>query len=119
VDWNSRLTTRRGKLLRDYADENSCLFFGPETLTNNPFATPDVLDIMITKNLLFPVYLTSCSALISDHLPVLIDTACGTSFHYPPDRADFRHTDYAYFQNYLEDEFPFDLDLQNEMATDN
>jgi endonuclease/exonuclease/phosphatase family metal-dependent hydrolase len=27
VDWNSRLTTRRGKLLRDYAEGNSCLIF--------------------------------------------------------------------------------------------
>ena len=44
VDWNSRLTTRRGKLLRDYADENSCLTFGPDTPTINPYkpsATPD------------------------------------------------------------------------------
>jgi hypothetical protein len=29
VDWNSRLSTRRGNFLRDYADGNSCLFFGP------------------------------------------------------------------------------------------
>jgi len=29
VDWNSRLNRRRGKLLRDYADENPCLLFGP------------------------------------------------------------------------------------------
>jgi endonuclease/exonuclease/phosphatase (EEP) superfamily protein YafD len=28
VDWNSRLTTRMGKLLRDYADRNSCLVLG-------------------------------------------------------------------------------------------
>jgi hypothetical protein len=32
VDWNSRLSMRRGKLLREYADEKSCLIFGPETL---------------------------------------------------------------------------------------
>jgi hypothetical protein len=58
VNWNSRLTTRRGKLLLDYADENSCLIFGPDTPTTNPYnlsATPDVLDIVITKNLTFPV----------------------------------------------------------------
>jgi hypothetical protein len=44
VDWNSRLTTRRGKLLRDYADGNSCLIFGPNTTTTNHYlsATPDV-----------------------------------------------------------------------------
>jgi hypothetical protein len=47
VDWNSRLSTRRGKNLRDYADENSCLIFGPDTPTTNPYnpsATPDILD---------------------------------------------------------------------------
>jgi hypothetical protein len=44
VDWNSRLSTRRGKLMRDYADANSCLIFGPDTPSTNPYnplATPD------------------------------------------------------------------------------
>jgi hypothetical protein len=84
VDWNSRMTTRRGKLLRDYADGNSCLIFGPDIRTTNPYnssVTPDVLDIVLTQKLSFPVYLTSCPALSSDHLPVLIDTACRSSFH--------------------------------------
>jgi hypothetical protein len=36
VDCNSRLTTRRGKLLRDYAERNSRLTFGPITPTTNP-----------------------------------------------------------------------------------
>jgi hypothetical protein len=101
VDWNSRMTTRRGKLLRDYADGNSCLIFGPDTPTTNPYnpsVTPDVLDIVLTQNLSFPVYLTSCSALSSDHLPVLIETACRSSFHQPLDRPDFRRTDWAIFK---------------------
>jgi endonuclease/exonuclease/phosphatase family metal-dependent hydrolase len=75
VDWNSRLNTRRRKVLRDYAEGNSCLIFGPDTPTTNPYnpsAAPDVLDIAVTRDLPFPVYLTSCSALSSDHLPVLI-----------------------------------------------
>ena len=53
VDWNSRLTTRRGKVLRHYADEISCLIFGPDTPTTNlynPSATPGVLDIAVTKD---------------------------------------------------------------------
>ena len=29
VDWNSRLNTRRGKILREYADGYSCLIYGP------------------------------------------------------------------------------------------
>jgi hypothetical protein len=43
VDWNSRLTTRRGKLLRDYADGNSCLIVGPDTPTTYPYNTPSPL----------------------------------------------------------------------------
>ena len=82
VNWNSRLNTRRGKLVRDFSDEISCLIFGPDSPTTNPYnlwVTPDVLDIVTTKNLSFPVHLTSCSALNSDHLPVLVDTSCRSS----------------------------------------
>jgi hypothetical protein len=48
-----------GKLLRDYADENFCLIFGLDTPTRNPYnpsATSDVLNIVITKDLSFPMY---------------------------------------------------------------
>jgi len=116
VDWNSRLNTRRQKLLRHYADENSCLIFGPDSPTTNPYnpsVTPDVLDIVITKNLSFPVCLTSCSALSSDHLQGLIDTACRSSFQHPPDRPDW-----ANFKNQLEKLIPLDLELHKEMAID-
>jgi hypothetical protein len=101
VYWNSRLTTRRGKLLRDYADENSCLVFEPDNPTINPYnpsATANVLDIAVTKDLPCQMYLTSCYALNSDHLPVLIDTACRSSVRHPPDRPNFRRTDWANFQ---------------------
>jgi hypothetical protein len=47
-DWNSLLTSRRGKLLRDYANENSRLIFGPDTATTNPYNPP-----------LLPMYWTS------------------------------------------------------------
>ena len=36
VDWNSRLSTRRWKPIRAYADENSCLMFGPDSPTTYP-----------------------------------------------------------------------------------
>jgi len=121
VHWNSRLNTKRGKLLRDYANENSCLIFGPDTPTTNPYnssATPDVLDIAILKDLPLPVFVTSCSALSSDHLPVLIDTACRSSFQHPPDRPDFRRTEWANFQTHLEDQITFDPELHNGKAID-
>jgi len=87
VDWNLRLGTRWGKLLRDYADENFFLIFGPDTPTTNPYSpstNPDVLNIVITKNLTSPVYLTSCPTLSSDHLSVLTDTTCSLPFKHPP-----------------------------------
>ena len=96
VDWNTRLSKRRGKLLSAYADGNSSLIFGPDSPTTypyNPSVTPDVLDVII-KYLQIPVYLTSCSALSSDHLPVIIDTTCRFSFN----RCDFRRTDCSNFQ---------------------
>jgi hypothetical protein len=108
-----------GKLLCDYADENSCLIFGPDTPTTNlynPSANPDVLGIVITKNLSSPVYLTSCSSLSSDHLPVLIDTAFRSSFQHPPDCSDFRRTDWVNFQTHLGHQIPFDTELHNKMA---
>ena len=121
VDWNSQLNTRRGKFLRDYADGNSCLIFGPDTTTSNPYnfcATPVFLDIAIVKVLPFQVYLISCSALSSDHLPVRIDAACCSSFHHPPDGHDFRRTEWANFQNHMEDQIPFHPELHNGMAID-
>ena len=68
------------------------------------------------KDLPFPVYLTSCSALSSDHLPVLIDAACRSFFQHPPDRPYFRRTDLANFETHLEDQIPFNPELHDGMA---
>ena len=75
VVWNSRLSTRRGKLPRDYDDKNSNVTLGPHTPTTNPYnpsATIHVFDIMITKKLSSLLYPIRCSELRSDNLPVLI-----------------------------------------------
>ena len=108
-------------VLCDYADENSCLIFGPDSPATNPYkpsVTPDVLDMMITKNLSIPVYMTLCSALSLDHLLVLIDTVCRLSFNHPPDHPDFSRTDWANFQTQLEELIQFYPELHNEMAID-
>jgi hypothetical protein len=121
VDWNSRLTTVRGKLLRDYADRHSYLIQGPDSPTTVPYntsATPDVLDIAVTKNLPTPVHLTACSALSSDHLPILIDTTCRSFFFNPPDRPDFKRTDWSKFQACLDNVIPFNAETADEGGID-
>jgi len=72
----------------------------------------------MVKDFPFPVYLTSCSALSSGHLLVLIDNGCRSSFQHPPDRPDFRRTEWAKFQNHLEGKIPFDPELHNGIAID-
>ena len=97
------------------------MIFGPDspnTKPYNPSVTPDALHIVITKNLSFPVYPTSYPALSSDHIPVLNDTPCRSFFHQPPDRHDFRRTDWSNFQTQFEELIPFYPELHNEMAID-
>ena len=61
------------------------------------------------------MYPTS-SALSSDRLPVFIDTTCRSSFQDPPDRPDFKRTNWTNFQTHLEDHIPFDPKLHDGMA---
>ena len=72
----------------------------------------------MVKDFRFPVYRTSCSALSSDHLLVLTDSTCRSSFQHTPNRPDFRRTDWANIQVHLEDQIPFDPELHNGMAID-
>jgi hypothetical protein len=109
TDWNSRLNTTRGALLCDYANRNACLIYGPDSPTTVPYqqnANPDVLDIVVVKDFVLPVHLTVCPALSSDHLPVLIDTMCRTSFRNLLDRPDFKRMDWVAYQACLEGRLP-------------
>ena len=116
VDWICRLVVKSGRLLREYAN-NSCLIYGPNkpiTILYNPSVTPHVLDIIITKDLVTPVHLSTCSALNSDHLPILIDTRCQSPFKLP----DLRRNDWSKFEAFLEAGHPSNPDLPNEVAID-
>ena len=44
--------------------------------------------------------------------------ACRSSYHNPPDRPEFRRTDWANFQTHLEELIPLDSELHNKMAID-
>jgi hypothetical protein len=105
-------STRQGKL-RDYADENSGLIFGPDTPTTNPYNLSTTLDVFDFPS---PLYMFSCSALSLDHVPIIIDTMCHSSFLQQLDHPDFRPIDWADFQAHLEDEIPINLDVHKVVA---
>jgi hypothetical protein len=121
VEWNSRLIRKRVKHLRDNAGKNSCLIHGPyspTTVPYNPSANPDVLEIVITRDLVSRLHLTTCSKPTSDHLPILMDTQRRSSFLNPPDHSDLRKNDGLKFQAYLKVRLPPNSDLPNEGAID-
>jgi hypothetical protein len=121
VDWNSRLIMTMDRFLRDLTKENSCLIDGPDIRTPipyNSFATPDALDIVITKDIVTPDYLTTCSAPRSNHITVPIDTLCRSSISNPPECPDLRRTERYKFQVSLEFGLSFNPDLSNELPID-
>jgi hypothetical protein len=118
-EWNSRLTTARGSLLRDNADRNSCFIYWPTSPTPAPYthkATSDVLDIVVVKDFVLPVHLTVCTAFSSDHLPILTDTSCRSSFHNLQESSDFTRMDWAAFQACLEHRLPGNLVVVDDEA---
>jgi hypothetical protein len=120
-DSNSRLTKAKGSLLRDYADRISCLIYGQDSPTTAPYthnATPDVLGIAVVKDFVLPVYLTVWAALSSDHLPILYDTSCQSSFQNLPDRPHFTRMYWAPFQACLEHRLPGNPVVVDEEAID-
>jgi hypothetical protein len=96
TEWSSRPTTARGYHPRDYAIRNTCLNYGSDSPTTAPCThndTHDVLDIVVVKDVVQPVYLIFSSALSSVHLPILIDTTCRLSFQNLLDRPAFTRMD--------------------------
>jgi hypothetical protein len=81
------------------------LINGPKFPTTAPYTqntTPDILDVMVFKDFVLTIHLTVCSALSSDHLPILIDNSCRSSFHNLPNRPDLTRMDWAAYQACLE-----------------
>jgi len=117
VHWNSMLITPRGRGFCDCANEYSCLIFRldtPTTIPCNIFPISDALDIVIAKDWVTPAYLTTCSELSTDQLPVPINTQCQSSFLNPLECPDLR-TDWSKFHFSLEVGLPSNPDLLNEV----
>jgi hypothetical protein len=74
--------------------------------------------MVVVKGFVLRVYLTVCSALSSDHLPILIDTTCRSSFQNLLDLPNFTRMDWAAFQACLEDRLPGNPVVNDEEAID-
>jgi hypothetical protein len=73
MDWNSRPTMTRGMLLHDYSKENFSFICIPDSTITVPYnscATPEILDTVLTKDVVNPVYLMTCSTLRSDSVVI-------------------------------------------------
>ncbi|CAH2092754.1 unnamed protein product [Euphydryas editha] len=76
IYWGSRLTTSRGRSLKECLDSNHLLTLStgsPTYWPSDPEKTPDLLDFFITKNVC-PQYTTVESSLdgSSDHSPIIL-----------------------------------------------
>jgi len=93
TDWNSRLTTWRGKKLARHADTNGYAISAPDSPTYYPYhktAPPDVLDIFLHHMELPVEDVVALDELNSDHVPVLLTTKCSMSAQVRPDTCHVR-----------------------------
>lgn len=74
TNWNSTITTTKGKRFQQYVENRSCEVFAPDEPTIIPanYGLPDVIDIMIVKNSTKFIESTAYADLSSDHNPVII-----------------------------------------------
>lgn len=71
-EWNSIKTNTRGKELKKLADLNQIVIDGPSDPTHEHQSNPDVLDIVLLKNLSINYSLEVSYDLTSDHTPVFM-----------------------------------------------
>lgn len=72
--WNSRVTNTSGRALRTYADNNNLAVYGPDepTFFHRSGYRPDVLDILVAKDVTADIELSTVSETSSDHNPVIV-----------------------------------------------
>lgn len=72
--WHSKITNTKGRALKKVAFDNNLLVDAPDedTHIHEPTKTTDVLDIIVTKNVILDYTFTTINDLSSDHLPVLM-----------------------------------------------
>lgn len=120
VDWNFCANHEKGQIAA-WLRQQKLLFDLWAGYTNHhsvqPICHPDVLDIVLTKEIVTPACLTARYGLSWDDLRLLILTRCLSSLSLP-DHPDFRRTDWTKFQTRLENGIPSSPELPDEMTID-
>jgi hypothetical protein len=99
VVWSTS-TVILGWFLRNLTKGRSCLIDGSDirnAVTYNSFATIDAPNIVITNDIVSPIYTNTCSALGSNRITVLFDKQWRSPIIIPADRPDVR-TGWSKFQ---------------------
>ncbi|KAJ2941788.1 hypothetical protein O0L34_g10595 [Tuta absoluta] len=101
--WNSCTTNRAGTVLHADAEDRGYAVIGPEAPTNiptNPRIRPNVLDIVLHKDLRCPVHLEVLYDLRTQHLPILVVLGGPTGIPHQPLQ---RKVDWTAYRAELED----------------
>lgn len=74
-NWNSRVGSNNGRILKLYVDKQNLQVIGPDKYTHYPYNgnRPDILDIAILQIVVHSVTMTVTTGLNSDHEPVLMN----------------------------------------------
>ena len=120
--WNSRKSNQNGNILFDILQRTDLIITAPLEPTFYPSGKgqPDVLDVVIFKNLQLSQRPTVANTLCSDHLPVLFVVDGGMKTFQPPSKNNV-HTNWEDFQLSLQSTIIIpkrideDVDLENEL----
>jgi endonuclease/exonuclease/phosphatase family metal-dependent hydrolase len=105
TSWNSRVCNTKGRSLYSHSCKSDFIVAGPLEPTHHSNVLshrPDVLDIVVYKNIRHSVELQTRTSLSSDHNPVQITIGDELEQHEPSLKFNYRRTDWDLFRSELE-----------------
>lgn len=119
INWNSSISTARGKLLEDHATQHNYNIIAPNLPTHFPYnnGRPDVLDIAVLNTTLVPLHIESISALTSDHNPVILildHSPISTAIK----RNMYKDINWNAYRGYLDNSIPGNVKLETREELD-
>lgn len=110
TSWNSKVCNSKGRTLFAHSCKNDFIVAGPREPTHHSYNLlhqPDVLDVVVYKNICHSIELQTRTRLSSDHNPVQITIGDELEQHEPSLKFNYRRTDWDLFRNELESRVGF------------